>query len=1108
MIDETVLVLPESWRAGMHARRGGVPVPAPAPMGEAPAKIAAYLGTGTVDRVLDSPEQDRELAGRARAHLAGPPDAAGAAVLGAVLIGEHPGADDLFLHACVIEHGLAFAARVFAELNLLAVDRGRSSGGGVLAVRHRTPADRSVLWRGARRHGRFLRGLLAAAGEDEYAAAVEGLAGHRRTPLQRIAVSYLVPGRSDWVEECCAAPPATRGGEADSWWMLLCALGSERHLELLGGLPRRVVHADRGMIATVMEGLGPAAAPLVDAACDRAQPRAEDRKMPLEALALLPSDEAFGMLLDRIEHRYVPPLLVEAADRFPVRALRLLGAAASGTSKAAGLAGELLRAHVGAHPDLVAGVLDGLPDEARGAVASRYEAVHQVKEAAPADLPELLVTPPWERPAAEAEAAAPAAIADVPVPAETSVHWAPGERDEFAVTPYSRGPEPSRAQWELDAEAVRAGTFITWPDRRRLLLYGPDDLVRPLLADMEPPVDRALVRAIAARFGLDALPVVLRAAAKRPADHGAALVPYLGPEAAGLAAQWLTTAKAARRAGEEWIGRHGAAAVPYLVPAALGDEGADGAAARGTLRLLADRHGAEAVIGAAAANGAEATAATGAFLARDPLETLPPRIPVPGPWADPARLPRVLLRDRERALPAAATRHIVTMMAMCEYSRVYAGLDVVREICDPGSLADFSWAVFRWWRLAGGPSKDGWALAQLGVLGDDETVRRLAPLIREWPGEGGHKLAEKGLDVLAAIGTEVALMHLHGIATKVKFKGLKARAQEKVESIAADLGLSPERLGDRLVPTLGLDAAGGLTLDYGPRRFHVGFDESLKPYVTDDSGKRRKSLPKPGAKDDAELAEPAYKRFTALKKDVRTVAADQVGRLEAAMVEQRRWTADEFGKYFAGHPLVVHIARRLVWLADHAGTTTAFRIAEDRTYADVNDDPLELPETAEVRIAHPVQLDAADLAAWGEVFADYEILQPFPQLARTVHRLTEEERAAWHLARFEGLTVPSGAVVRLERHGWERGAPGDGGGQGWTSRPVPGGLSVIIDLDPGISIGMIDGIPEQVLNSVWIHERPGKYRYGTDTGRTFGELDPLTASEVLAQLTELADAAI
>jgi len=498
--------------------------------------------------------------------------------------------------------------------------------------------------------------------------------------------------------------------------------------------------------------------------------------------------------------------------------------------------------------------------------------------------------------------------------------------------------------------------------------------------------------------------------------------------------------------------------------------------------------------------------------AADPLEVLPARMPAIGGWVNPGALPQVLLRDRKRALPAEAARHLVTMLALSKPGERYPGVDVVREACDPGSLAAFSWALFEAWRSAGSPSKDQWAFRQLGLLGDDETVRRLSPLIRRWPGTGHHSRAVAGLEVLADIGTDLALIHLHGIAQKVKYKALKAQAQLKVRQIAARLNLTAEQLADRLVPDFGLDADGGMVLDYGPRRFRVGFDEALKPYVVDESGRRRASLPKPGVKDDPELAPAAYQRFAALRKDVRTVAADQVRRLEAAMVNRRRWSVREFEDFHLRHPLMWHIARRLVWLAEvdgeigegsgtGAGTrTVAFRIAEDRTFADVADDAFTPPSEARIGIAHPLDL-GGDLAAWSELFADYAILQPFRQLARPVYALTEEERRTGRLARFEGARVPTGAVIGLERHGWRRDQPQDGGHQGWIARRLTPEYQAVIRLDPGVIVGAIDFAPEQRLESVFIG-RAGRYG-GADPERIRVELDPVTASELLVTLTEL-----
>ena len=93
------------------------------------------------------------------------------------------------------------------------------------------------------------------------------------------------------------------------------------------------------------------------------------------------------------------------------------------------------------------------------------------------------------------------------------------------------------------------------------------------------------------------------------------------------------------------------------------------------------------------------------------------------------------------------------------------------------------------------------------------------------------------------------------------------------------------------------------------------------------------------------------------------MTGDQIRRLESAMVTRRRWTAGEFRRLFVDHPLIWHLARRLVWVAEDDAKATPFRVAEDRTFADAGDDTLTLPEHTGIGIAHPLELDAA-LGAW------------------------------------------------------------------------------------------------------------------------------------------------
>ncbi|MBO2449529.1 DUF4132 domain-containing protein [Actinomadura barringtoniae] len=464
-------------------------------------------------------------------------------------------------------------------------------------------------------------------------------------------------------------------------------------------------------------------------------------------------------------------------------------------------------------------------------------------------------------------------------------------------------------------------------------------------------------------------------------------------------------------------------------------------------------------------------------------------------WVDPALLPQILTRTRDRALPADATRRLLTLLAKKSPGPAEAAaIAEVRAFCDRHSLAEFSWAVFQRWHAFGGPTRHNWALAQLGLIGDDTTVRRLSPLMKHWPGEGRAGRATAALEVLARIGSDVALTHLFELTRGGRYKGLKAKAAQKIDEIAAARGITPDALADRAVPDFGLDARGTLVLDYGPRQFTVTFNEQLAPLVVEPNGKVRKSAPKPGPKDDPALAAAAHALFTGLKKDLRTIADQEIKRLENAMTTRRTWTPDDFHALFVTHPLMGHIVRRLVWITDGG---TAFRIAEDRTYADVNDDPFT-PE-GRIGIAHPIVLD--DLDAWVELFADYEILQPFEQLGRPVYRLTDDERSARRLTRCEGLTLSYGKAKGHSQGRWESlHANGEFSGS-WLSRRDPAGLHVVANLTPGLYYYMYGEGEDQEISILWAGPSPANV---PQDSVPLGQVDPVTMSEVIHDLSRSA----
>ncbi|MEU7867179.1 DUF4132 domain-containing protein [Dactylosporangium sp. NPDC049140] len=471
---------------------------------------------------------------------------------------------------------------------------------------------------------------------------------------------------------------------------------------------------------------------------------------------------------------------------------------------------------------------------------------------------------------------------------------------------------------------------------------------------------------------------------------------------------------------------------------------------------------------------------TGAAAALPALPQLPAEGPrVPG-WAEPGTLPAVALCGGG-ALPADTVRHLVrVLMADGE-------IGAVRAACEPYDLARLGWELFCRWESAGAPPAGAWALRAQALLGDDLTAAGLAEAAGRWASEGAHRRAAAALDALRHLGTEAALRHLHELATTARSKAVRARAAGNLEEVARGLGLTADALADRLVPRFGLSPGATMVVDHGSQRFVAGFDEQLRPCVTDEHGTRRKDLPAA-----------ARAGFTATRRGVRKVATEQARRLEAAMSSGRRWEAAEFRTAILDHPLLWPLARRLIWLTARPGSPgTALRLAEDRTFADLADDPADLPPGTVVGVAHPADLD---VPAWLVVFADYGILQPFPQLHRPVYRLSPDESAAARLARFDDRRAPTAKLLALEDRGWRR-AGTAGSHQSRLERDLPDGRRLVVELDPGITLGRRpDHHPDQHLRDVWICPA-GEHPESSARTIPFSALDAAAASELLADLS-------
>ncbi|HEY4116960.1 MAG TPA: DUF4132 domain-containing protein [Byssovorax sp.] len=988
-----------------------------------------------------------------------------------------------------------------------------------------------VVWHGARGYAPFslVRTRLAWADDAAYAAAVvvaRELFAARPDDLARTALAYMFPGEPD----LAAAVNADVAGPR------LHLLTSTRDAAVIAALVQRTspyelfgqygeaAAAARAASVLACAGTSPpvvrALLTLYDALTDQ-----DTRRGVASVLARVPTIVALSGLAERADKREALAAITEVVARWPELGVRAIAHAIATKPRATIGARAVLVGALRKDPGLAAAA--ALTDAERRVVEEVARSIVDVPPADPAEIPAALAHPRWlaarKKPRTE--------VVVAPLPFTAVMRWPRGLKESWRVDPVGGWLTRARTRPGYTTDAECALEWLGLPasllaaddaaivaacaaeNKRWRQIVGLTLLSARLarLVSLHLPLSvvagtysLAGLGAAAAAFELELVEVAARVSTTTTAAFEL-VIPFGAASVAPGVARAFAETKKVRPIAERWLRLHPDAATAGLLHRAIGKHGKEQQHAEIALRFVAANGHRDAILDAAKAAGAEALAAARETLDADPLDVVPAKLPQLPSWASAARLtPVVLAADGARkggGLGPAATEHLLTMLAFSRLDEPYAGLAVARAACTKASLAGFAWDLFSAWLAAGAASKDGWAMLALGHFGDDACARDLAARVREWPGEAAHARAVAGLDVLATIGTDVALMHLHGIAQKLKFKGLQQKAREKIDAIAEARGLTADELADRLVPDLGLDDDGSLTLDFGPRAFKVTFDEALHPVVLDAANKRLPDLPKPKQSDDADKSRDAVERWKALKKDAKTLATLQVLRLELAMCARRRWPAATFRTFLLEHPVLRHLVRRLVWAtygAD-AKTRALFRAAEDGTLADARDEPFELSDDAIVGVAHPLEIDPQAAAAIGQVFADYEILQPFRQLGRDTYVLTDAERGASTLTRVKGAKVATGRVLGLESRGWRRGEAMDGGGIWDFVKILSAGLEAHLGLEPGIIVGMVAEHPEQTLHEVRLHEE-GSY---APVARTFGEIDDIVASELVRDLNAL-----
>ncbi|MEM8590956.1 MAG: DUF4132 domain-containing protein [Pseudomonadota bacterium] len=360
--------------------------------------------------------------------------------------------------------------------------------------------------------------------------------------------------------------------------------------------------------------------------------------------------------------------------------------------------------------------------------------------------------------------------------------------------------------------------------------------------------------------------------------------------------------------------------------------------------------------------------------------------------------------------------------------------------------------------------------------------------------------AKSLVETLNGMGTMEAIQVLVATATRFRQKTVRALAETFIQEIAEARGWSEDELADRSVPSGGFDADGTLDLPMG---------EDEKPYVArltseldiklfNPSGKEVKSLP--AGSDENSKSSKAL--FTAAKKTLKTVTAQQKARLYEGMLTPRRWSLASWQNDLAQHPILRRLMERVIWrgLDTDGAPVNSLRLTSEGELLNADGDDVDLSKVEFLVLAHSANLSEADYSAWQAHFKDFEVTPLFPQISRPVQKLDEAQAKTAGIKDREGWMMSSFQLrSAAKKVGYERGPIEDSGGF-YIYRKEFRSAGLWVDLRfSGSSVNEED-IPIALTRMEFARISTG------DFGRTLhlGKVPPLLLSEAWNDLHEVA----
>lgn len=392
-------------------------------------------------------------------------------------------------------------------------------------------------------------------------------------------------------------------------------------------------------------------------------------------------------------------------------------------------------------------------------------------------------------------------------------------------------------------------------------------------------------------------------------------------------------------------------------------------------------------------------------------------------------------------------------------------------------------ALVQQWIASEGEPKQRWALRLLPGHADDRVVDALVSAVQAW-NRPRLQRAAAAVEHLGEVDSLYALLRVQEISESRSLKDQVQRtARIALRAAAARRKMSVPELFDELTPDFGLGQ--GLTVTVGPQSYRVELQGDLSLRVINDKNKASKTIP--AVKDEA--LKPEWEAATAqlktLSTSLKTVVKQQAPRMLAALVSGKRWPLDRWQRLFVAHPLLRIVGRSLIWRAEDAPglARTSFRLAEDFSLVDVEDETVTLPAGCSISLWHPATAQPGEREAWQAYMVDYELEPLVDQLGACA-----EQPAPGQFK--NGMLLPPAPITLaqeqlgglLKKFGYRPGPVGDGPSINEHVWRLPA-LELSLELSHGYFPPYLDlGLPVAV-EGLRVHDLSKEYGASADPAR-------------------------